>query len=78
MERHITLTSKAGRFIFYSDVLLSHAKLIRDMVGAQVVNPQPRAPRIKSSSDARNYVRASDDGAVSDIPFSFVPSSVRR
>lgn len=50
------LTSKLGRFEFDDDVLLSHAKLIRDMVTGQWFSPKPATKPLKTMQDIRDYM----------------------
>lgn len=78
MSDTITIDCKAGRFIFYSDVIMSHAKLVRDTVMAQVVNPDRTLPRIRTGADAVNFVRGYCRGSHSETPFTFIPKSSGR
>jgi hypothetical protein len=67
-----TLDSKVGRFIFFKETPLSHAKLIRDAVMNQVL--QPNYKKIKTGADAVNYIRNNCAGSYSDTVFSFYPN----
>ena len=72
MSDTITLDSKVGRFVFFKDTPLSHAKLIRDAVMNQVL--QPSYKKIKTGQDAVNYIRHNCAGSYSDTIFSFYPA----
>ena len=76
MSDTLILDSKVGRFIFYKETPLSHAKLIRDAVTNQVL--QPSYKKIKTGQDAVNYIRNNCAGSYSETLFSFYPSSGRR
>lgn len=71
-DQRVIMSSKVGRFIFYPDVILSHAKLIRDAVTGQICNPNPNEMRIRMSSDAPKYVHSFCDGSHKHTPFTFV------
>lgn len=56
-----TLTCKIGRFQFPSTTILSHAKLIRDAVMGQILNPNPQIKSIECEKDVHTYVNRLDD-----------------
>lgn len=76
--KHFTLTSKAGRFEFATDVRLSHAKLIRDTITASVMGSCPSAPRIKTDKPqfAARWIRENLQGpiATAQIAFDWIPA----
>jgi len=65
-----TLTSPAGRFFFSKEVILSQAKLIRDAITAQVMNPNPALPNIRTETDAQQYILNNISGPASQANFS--------
>lgn len=69
MATEITLTSQLCHFTFSSDVVLSHAKLIRDTVMGQVFTPKRGGRRIKNSQDIYNFVKHDCDEQLAKIPF---------
>lgn len=54
-----TLTCKVGKFIFHDEVRLNTAKLIRDSVMGQMLNPKEGYPRLRSERDCIEYARQS-------------------
>ena len=65
-----TLISPAGRFFFSKEVILSQAKLIRDAITAQVMNPNPALPEIRCQTDAQQYSLSNIAGPASKVNFS--------
>lgn len=57
----MTLTSKVGKFIFDDEMPISKAKLIRDTVMGQILNPQD-GRKIKTDDQAFNFARDSFPG----------------
>lgn len=68
MPHEITLTSKLGVFTFDSDVILAHAKIIRDAVTAQFFNPQ-NGIKIRSEADAERFVQNHLGQTLAEIGF---------
>lgn len=56
-DKQITLVSPVGHFVFHRSVILSHAKLIRDAVMGQILNPKPNLPRLRNSEDIYSFVQ---------------------
>jgi hypothetical protein len=76
MAEAITLTSKVGRFVFKPDVILSHAKLIRDTVMAQILNPKPGLPSLRGNPSMEKIKSMFTDdigGPISQVSFEFIP-----
>lgn len=64
------MRTRVGTFVFSSEVVLSHAKLIRDAVVAEV--SRGRDSSIKGGYTARKYVKNHCTGSAYDTPFAFV------
>ena len=67
----VIMTCKVGRFSFDRGVLLSHAKLVRDSIMAQILNPKPQFGKIKDEQSAREFVQNHCAGSFAHVPFSF-------
>lgn len=70
----ITMTTKVGRFLFFSSDVLSHCKIVRDSVMGHILNPQNGLPRIKSSAEASAFVKQHVEGPASSVLFKFIPA----
>jgi hypothetical protein len=68
----VILTSKLGRFEFDDNVLLSHAKLIRDTVVGQWYSPKPGTQWLHSLEDVYNFMYAHTTNVISAIGFTLV------
>lgn len=68
MAREITMTCKVGAFIFDKGIILSRAKLIRDAVMGQILNPKSRV-ELRTDVDVYNYVRDALSNDLARIPF---------
>lgn len=67
---YFTLTSTAGKFVFRKDVLLSHAKLIRDAVTGRF-----HAPFANLTPDnVAAWVKLRLSGSVNKTPFEWIPN----
>jgi hypothetical protein len=64
----LIMTCKIGKFIFEEGIVLSQAKLVRDAIMNQMLNPQPRTMRITNEEDAHTFIRSHDD-VIARIPF---------
>lgn len=53
----MTFTTKLGRFVFDERIPLSIAKLIRDTLVGQRLNPQADNTRLRSEQDYLDYAR---------------------
>ena len=69
----IVMDCKVGRFLFNPVTRLSHAKLVRDTVMGQMLNPVPGFKKVKTDQDARELIQ-SCTGTFSLAPFEFQPS----
>jgi len=78
MNDRLILNSKAGTFYFFRDALMSHAKLIRDAITGEIMNPKRSHKKIRNSADAVQYIVSECAGTFAKVPFTFVPSSERR
>ena len=72
MADRIVLTSPAGKFIFYSTVIKSHAKLIRDAVTDQFMIQNPKERRIYTAAHANQFVKSYCNGSYNETPFTFI------
>ena len=61
-----------GRFGFPEGTELSQAKLVRDMVLGQFLDPQPHLPKLKTESDCYQYVKNNASDVLANIPFKVV------
>jgi hypothetical protein len=52
-----TFVTPVGRFSFHKSVPMAHAKLIRDSVMGQILNPKSNEPRLRNSKDIYDYAR---------------------
>lgn len=68
----VIMTCKVGRFSFDQGVILSHAKLIRDSVMRQILNPQSQFGKITDEHSAREFVQSHCTGSFAHVPFTFV------
>lgn len=73
MQKHFTLTSKAGDFVFPRETILSHAKLIRDTITASMMGSLPHTPRINPSKPkfAPRWVRDHLNGPIASAGYAF-------
>ena len=71
-HEYMTLTSPAGRFTFSKEVILSHAKLIRDAITAQRLNRNPALPAIRTPEEAQQYMLNHVGGRASQVNFTVV------
>lgn len=78
MNDRLILASKAGTFYFFRDAILSHAKLIRDAVTGEVLNPKRSRKKIRNSADAVEYILSECAGTFTKVPFTFVPVNVNK
>lgn len=53
----MTLTTKLGRFIFDERIHLQMAKLIRDTLVGQKLNPTTNSVKLRSEQDYLDYAR---------------------
>lgn len=65
---NMTMTTKIGNFTFRKDVPLSHAKLLRDSVLGQFLNPQGGG-RITCEAEAQDFAYEHLGRDLSCIPF---------
>lgn len=66
--RRLILSSRVGTFYFYPDARMSHAKLVRDAVMGQILNPDPEYRMIKVPADAYLFVKTLR-GSIKETPF---------
>jgi hypothetical protein len=66
-----TLVTPVGRFVFHNTVPLAHAKLIRDSVVGQILNPKSNEPRLRNSQDIYNFARDRLGHALARISFTY-------
>lgn len=72
-QRGVKMTSRFGTFYFYSSVILSHAKLIRDTITGQAFFPAMGTRRITSAQEAYDFIAGLNSSKViRDTPFSVV------
>lgn len=64
-------SSAIGNFFFDKNVAPSKAKLIRDTVVGQFLNPKPGAPQITSKASAQEFIRDHPAQVLAVIPFNF-------
>lgn len=69
---YYVLTSAVGKFTFSKEVVLSHAKLIRDSVTAQRLKPQPGLMLIRSAHEATTFMLEHVAGPASRVNFDVV------
>lgn len=67
----VTFVTPVGRFVFQRTVPLSHAKLIRDAVMGQILNPKSNEPRLRNSQDIYDYARDRLGHALARISFTY-------
>lgn len=63
------LTSAIGDFIFVKNTQLSHAKLVRDTVQGQILNPKPGETKLKSSYQIRQWIWDNFSKSMDNIQF---------
>lgn len=56
-NEEFTIVTPVGRFVFHNSTPLAHAKLIRDAVMGQILNPKSNEPRLRNSQDIYDYAR---------------------
>lgn len=61
--------SPIGKFEFHDDVLLSHAKLVRDTVVGQWLNPKPGAKRLKTLKDVHEFMASHSSNLLTKLEF---------
>ncbi len=71
----ITLTSPIGKFIFGEDTSPSHAKLIRDTIVGQWLNPKIRTNHLHSVEDAMMFMRQHPSHTIANIWFDLILSN---
>lgn len=71
-----TLTSPAGRFFFSTEVILSHAKLVRDTITASFMGALGDTPRVTKERNPVTWIRTYLDGPARDTPFEWEPPSL--
>jgi hypothetical protein len=71
------LTSTAGRFFFSTDVLLSHAKLVRDTVTASFHGCGNGTGKLPKPTAIQRWFRENVDGPAKDTLFRWEPIQVR-
>jgi hypothetical protein len=69
--RYFTLTSKAGSFVFETDVYLSHAKIIRDTITACVCDPSKENIPMNNQG-AIKWIRDHLMGPASQVQFEWI------
>lgn len=62
------LTSAIGKFTFDDKTVLSHAKLVRDTVVGQMLNPKQDCRRVKDDVDACELI-LDFGGVLAQVPF---------
>lgn len=67
----VTLVTPIGKFVFPKTVPLAHAKLIRDSVVGQILNPKSNEPRLRSSRDIYDYARDRLGHTLARISFTY-------
>lgn len=67
----ITLVCPVGKFVFQRHVPLIHAKLIRDSVMGQILNPKSNEPRLRNSQDIYDYARDRLGHTLARISFTY-------
>lgn len=70
-DQQITLVSPVGHFVFDRHVVLSHAKLIRDAVMGQILNPKPNLPRLRNSQDIYSFAQEHLGRTLEGVSFTF-------
>lgn len=73
---HFTLTSPEGQFIFPSDTLMSHAKLVRDTVTANVRGFRGDSPAIRRQTNLKVWLKDNLMGPASKVQVQWVPVSL--
>lgn len=71
MPGEITFVTPVGKFGFSKQVPLSHAKLIRDAVMGQILNPKSNEPRLRNSQDIYDYARDRLGHALARVSFTY-------
>lgn len=63
------ITSPIGDFIFASGTPLSHAKLVRNTVQGQILDPKPGSPKLVESAQIRRWIRDQFAKSMGNIKF---------
>lgn len=67
----VTFVTPVGKFVFQRTVPLAHAKLIRDSVMGQILNPKSNEPRLRNSKDIYDFARDRLGHALARISFTY-------
>lgn len=71
MSEEFTLVTPIGKFVFHKSTRMAHAKLIRDSVMGQILNPKSNEPRLRNSRDIYDYARDRLGHVLSRISFTY-------
>lgn len=69
MNDTLKFTCKIGTFYFPKETRLSLAKLTRDTVMGQILNPEPRTQQINTAEDAEQFMRNSASHVLAGVRF---------
>lgn len=67
------LSSPIGDFYFAFGTPLSLAKVVRDNVVGQVLNPKPGEMSLETTDDISAFVRGRCGNVVAEVEFTFIP-----
>ena len=72
MGEAVILTSKIGKFEFEDDVLLSHAKVIRDTVVGQWLSPKPGTQILRTLENVDSFMRGHSSRLIAETAFKLI------
>lgn len=63
------MTCRIGRLVFAEGTELSHARLVRDTLLGQVLNPQPGTARIHSEQNCYDFIKNECGNVLAAVKF---------